>query len=406
MLSVIQRKAGKIARKAAQVYRQQKSVGRTVTYVARYLALRAPSVLRRSVSARKSAVEMRAQRHNRESVVLAIGLGGGIGDNIVAARYLRDLRASTEPFEFDVFSPSVAVARWIFASVPGFGRCYYDTLFDGAGENHDLLLHISSFLRVKSRHDGTGEGKPGRGLRECVARIEAFNSEASVMIERHPRMDGFLAQKLQFANITRATSLHSMSGITYGGDRFPLQTESDIVAASGLAGRPYITVHNGFDASEIISGAMATKCYPHFGKVIDLLRRELAGVVFVQIGARTSVPLPEADLDLIGKTDLPQASALIKGAVCHLDNESGMVHIASCFGVPCCVVFGPTPADFFGYAGNSNMRPKVCGGCWWITDDWMGRCPRNFPEPICTYTQPPEEVAQATIALLGARRPP
>jgi hypothetical protein len=129
--------------------------------------------------------------------------------------------------------------------------------------------------------------------------------------------------------------------------------------------------------------------------VVALLKREFPDMFVVQIGSKTSTPIERVDLDLIGKTTLPQASAVIEGALAHLDNESGMVHIASCFSVPSCVIFGPTPPDYFGYAWNVNVRPKVWGSCWWITEDWMDRCPRGFDEPVCTYTQPAKEVAQA-----------
>jgi hypothetical protein len=216
-------------------------------------------------------------------------------------------------------------------------------------------------------------------------------------------MDGFLAQKLVFQNVTRATSLHSIAGVTYGGDEFLLNVDKRYLVKFNLEGKRYVTVHNGFEAKCATPGGQATKCYPHFGEVISLLRQQMPDLLFVQIGTKTSVPLRQADVDLVGKTSLPEASAIIQGAAAHLDNESGLVHIASCLSIPCCVVFGPTPSDYFAYANHVSVRPKACGGCWWITEDWMERCPRGFAQPICTYSQSPSEVAQAMSQLLGGK---
>ncbi len=111
-------------------------------------------------------------------------------------------------------------------------------------------------------------------------------------------------------------------------------------------------------------------------------------LVFVQIGAATSTPIPAVDYDLISQTSLAQAAGLIRDAAFHLDNESGLVHIASCYGTQSCVVFGPTPLAYFGYLENINIPPATCGNCWWITETWMDRCPKGLPSPICMETAP------------------
>ncbi len=61
---------------------------------------------------------------------LAVKITGGLGDYVVAARYLRDLADQVEPFSFDLYSGNPDVAGWIFASVPGFGNTNTEFIFD------------------------------------------------------------------------------------------------------------------------------------------------------------------------------------------------------------------------------------------------------------------------------------
>jgi hypothetical protein len=91
---------------------------------------------------------------------------------------------------------------------------------------------------------------------------------------------------------------------------------------------------------------------------------------------------------------------VLKHSRFHIDIESGLVHLARCFGVRSCVLFGPTPADYFGYPDNVNLRPAECGGCWWINQTWMDQCPRGLSEAICMTGHDPERVAAAIIEAL------
>ena len=53
---------------------------------------------------------------------LAVKITGGLGDYVVAARYLRGLADQVEPFTFDLYSGNPDIAGWIFESVPGFSN--------------------------------------------------------------------------------------------------------------------------------------------------------------------------------------------------------------------------------------------------------------------------------------------
>ena len=117
----------------------------------------------------------------------------------------------------------------------------------------------------------------------------------------------------------------------------------------------------------------------------------------------TSARIDEADLNLIGKTSLPEVAELIRGAVLHIDNEGGLVHLARAMGTVSCVVFGPTSSRYFGYAANINIDPTFCGGCWWINETWMNHCPRGFATARCMTEQPASAVADAADRFLRTR---
>jgi ADP-heptose:LPS heptosyltransferase len=195
-----------------------------------------------------------------------------------------------------------------------------------------------------------------------------------------------------------------MSGLSYSADTVEIEAKDTARLRHGLDRRPYVTVHNGYDPNMVVSHARATKCYPHFDQAIAILRASHPDVTFVQIGIHTSQPMEAADLSLIGKTTLPEAAGLIRGALFHIDNEGGLVHLAAAMGRQSCVVFGPTSSRYFGYPSNINVDPNFCGGCWWINETWMNHCPRGFATARCMTEQPASIVARAAEALFPIHR--
>jgi ADP-heptose:LPS heptosyltransferase len=128
-------------------------------------------------------------------------------------------------------------------------------------------------------------------------------------------------------------------------------------------------------------------------------------MLIVQLGTTTSEAIAGVDLNLIGRTSLAEAAALLRATALHLDNEGGLVHLAACYGRRSLVVFGPTPSDYFGYPGNINLDPLRCGGCWWIEESWMDRCPRSMTPPECMFAQPPERLVELALGALRITHP-
>lgn len=333
---------------------------------------------------------------------MAILVTGVVGDSIMAARFLRDMNTAFGDLVFDVYSANLAQSRWIFAAVRNIRDHLQDTLFDSASANYDIALMFSDTVAYRRARPDFATGLPPE-LATMLTRLTEVSGIGVADAEARHRHEGILAQDLLFKHSrTRATASQFLAGINYGGPRYPLSVNDDVLTRYALLGKKYITVHNGFSLAEVAHNKTSTKSYMRFGDVIKEVRKTRPDLSFVQIGAATSVPIEGTDLNLIGQTTLPEAAGLVSKAASHLDNESGFVTVASCFGTPSCVVYGPTSADYFAYDGNIAVRPVACGGCWWTSKDWMTRCPRGMREPICMNTQPPSAVARALLQLLEA----
>lgn len=328
---------------------------------------------------------------------VAFRVAGGIGDHIVAARFVRDLLAAAGPFGVDVFSPKGEAVAWIFEGLEAPVRCFNERfLWERLQPSYVVSLYVTQFVIV---HADTADlahlAERAPKLFEICTRLEAFRPRIETCIKHHPMLDGHLARMAGFMGLGRRDFLQGMAGIPYGGDTLPLQVDPGALEKFGLAGKPYITVHNGFDAEFGKASPNSTKVYPRFGDVVSRVKAMFPDLRVVQVGTVTSKAIPSADINLIGATTIQELAAIIRNSWLNLDNESGIVHLASCLGVRSCVVFGPTSLDYYAYPQNINLAPPVCGECWWIREDWMSRCARGHEQPPCMSQQSPETVFAA-----------
>jgi Glycosyltransferase family 9 (heptosyltransferase) len=348
---------------------------------------------------RDELVKFRSEIHGEVPPLIAIKITGGIGDLIVIARYIRDLLAESEPFRFDIYCNSITV-KWVFHNVPELRSVYSEFLFERLKHEYPLALWISQFVLFYGETANWGLLREHKKLVEVLQNISRSRRGIEPLIAAHPYLDGYLAQKAVYSNCRRANFLHKMSKVQYGGDKLELLVAENVLEQYGLRAKQYLTIHNGFDPAFVITAKAATKCYHQFGEVVRLLKAEHREVKIVQLGSSSSIPISGVDINLIDKTTIEEAAGLIKHALLHIDNEGGLVHVARCLGVRSCVVFGPTPAEYFGYPENINFRPLECGGCWWINETWMDQCPRGFDIPKCMESHLPATIASAISSAL------
>ncbi|WP_158928312.1 glycosyltransferase family 9 protein [Acidisphaera sp. S103] len=361
---------------------------------------------------RPESAFLETDRPDAAEGMIAFRVGGGIGDHLIAARHIRDLIAAAGEFRFDVYSSRPEVARWIFSTMAQFNRCYDDYFSWNDRQNYKyygLAMTVTQFITIQYEYIKWGRiNREWPKLVSICQNIDRFRHSRHLneIISVHPYLDGSLGAKAMFTNLNRNNFVSAMSGIPYGGHRLEIAFDESLSQKLGLLQRPYLTIHNGFDAefhstADLVS--RSTKAYPHFAELLKILRARRGDLFVVQLGSQTSQPIEGVDVQLIGETKLADVAAILSGSMLHIDSETGLVHLAACVGTVSCVMFGPTPAAYFGYDENINIAPRVCGGCWWTTKDWMINCPRGFKEPICLSETSPEAVADAILRHLDRR---
>jgi hypothetical protein len=372
-------------------------LGRFAAAMARKALSHVSKSLRSRLEAMLAAGQIDAALQNDGRPLIAILVSGGIGDHVVIARFLRDLAAQTEEFRFDVFCPNPSVADWVFWPLPQFNRSHNEFLFWRLHKKYALALQINQFVILQEYTARWKELAPYNRLGRVLSTIMRSRGDIEVCVEHHPFLDNHLAQKAVFMNLRRENFLHGMARIRYGGPAYPLACDLGVARKFGLPVR-YITINNGFDAGFVITGRVATKCYPYTDELLLLLKERYPDVAVVQIGGSTSTPIALADFNLVERTTLKEVAGVLSGAMLHIDNEGGLVHIAACLGVRSAVIFGPTSLEYFAYPDNINLAPPVCGNCWWVNGTWMDLCPRGYGNPRCMHEHRPQAVVDAIAA--------
>lgn len=163
----------------------------------------------------------------------------------------------------------------------------------------------------------------------------------------------------------------------------------------------YITIHDGFDvqhASIVKNRATKTWTMGNWAKLVKSLKLHLPGYRIVQLGAITSRKIDGVDDCFLNQTTLTQAFDVLKYSALHIDGDSGLVHAATKMGIPCIVMWGPTPAHFYGYPQNINIRSEVCpSACYGLIRNWNDECVLGYETPRCMDEITPEQVMQAVI---------
>ena len=164
-----------------------------------------------------------------------------------------------------------------------------------------------------------------------------------------------------------------------------------------LVGRPYVTIHHGADRNMAGKGGVQTKNLPvaRWERIVEALRA--ADIEVVQLGDSEETRIAGDIVDLRGALAFRETAYVVAGACAHIDSEGGLVHAARAMFTPSVVAFGPTSISFFGYPGNANIAPSICGDCWWTSQDWSRRCMRGLATPECMESHASGDLVAAAL---------
>lgn len=175
------------------------------------------------------------------------------------------------------------------------------------------------------------------------------------------------------------------------------QAEARLQSLGARPGTPRIAVGAGASYG-------SAKCWPpeRFAAALNALVRERdADVILFGTATESAVSsaiqggLNKKAIDLIGKTQIAELSALLAQCTTFLGNDSGAMHVAAAVGLPVVAVFGPT--DPFGTTPVTprniivQQRP-YCSPCF------LRRCPTDHR---CMTAIAPERVRDAVLQSLA-----
>ena len=338
-----------------------------------------------------------SHRKTKESkLAVAVHLSGGIGDLVNAAAFLNAFTKKYPDTHIDIFFHSLSSLQFVFAGAPYVRKLFHEGLLKKIIDQYDLILTLTDWLNVEINHNSSYYPTLKTINALFIKQCEQLNHHA-LYRDKHPLLSGFYANLMVEKNYNRVTAPGYFLDLTITDEDlkiFPKQLSRDFLSTLSLEHGNYITVHDGFDNYFLNKTSVSTKQWSieNWTELCTKIREKYPELKIVQLGAKNSRLIPNVTLSLIKKTTLEEAGEILRHARFHLDGESGLTRIAAALGVPSIVMFGPTNYEYFSLPNNINIRPNKCGNCFWFSNDWMAKCPRQLPEPACLASITPQQI--------------
>ena len=326
-----------------------------------------------------------AGSYTDEKVHIGVEALGGMGDLIIAAKYISALE---KYFGTDVIVDVLCNDK---------GLCYKNALFPKnkvyAKENapsYDLYISLIRFPVIESCI-------PKRLNKKVSAYVDAVNQfhQRNLFVNKNAFL-GLSLSMIQGRTRENQSDINNILGM----DKIDFKLESilnisDVLRKFGIKTPNYSTVQTGSGLCwENIKNETRQWSEKYYGRLVRLLKEKYPEVQIIQIGSKRQPPISGVDLDLRGKTDVEEVFSLLKHARLHISQEGGLVHARHFLGGGTSVVlFGPTDERFYGYPENINLSRRSCPfACEWIEDDWMRKCIKTGGCADCMQSLTPEMV--------------
>ena len=314
-----------------------------------------------------------------DPLFIPIELTGGIGDVICSRMALEEISKNHKLL--------------IYSGHADAFNYFSDTLKAKSGPIPSFTWHLEFNTVARFRFSDQFDGF------ELTSHRELFNHQQRIfkmapwletVTRDHPHQDAALARRSAWIGEKRwDTPLASLG----------LEPIDDPIFRRRHEPLKIITIHDGYDTSNWsgIDGRSTKQWkWSHWCALAKRIRREFPDFRIFQLGSITSREIDDVDVSLLNKTTIIEAFDFLSRSALHIDGDSGLVHAATHLGIPCVVMFGPTPDYFYGYPQNTNLRAKTCAdACYWLSDDWMARCPIGYSTPQCMDDLHPDQVFEA-----------
>lgn len=333
---------------------------------------------------------------------IAVKFNSALGDNVIRKSVVEALARLAPGCAIDIYSPvASSVVRSLY-----YGCDYIHALIDDGGwlyqslmKKYDLALRIEI---LQANVDWLGEGLTKRNpkLHEAMqAYQEHFHGEAAD------------ADESTFLNVNRALFLGQNCYTIFDGGVLGIKKMRTNVkldpsfqeryAALGV-GVSYITFGCAAGAgTSAKTGGYKQWPLERWQEFVQGFKEGHPSIKVVQLGAKGVSRLQGTDVYLLGE-DLRLVQYVLQGAFCHVDIESGLVHLATQLETRCVVLMGPTQQEFWCYPQNVHVTKGNCSSCCGLYRGDV-RCARNMLQPECMMAIEVADVLTAVNKCLAER---
>lgn len=328
---------------------------------------------------------------DNSSLRIAFYNGGGMGDSIIDVAFIQNLR---KILPVDSVVDYYAKSGKVFLKCPFLNHIYTD-IKKLDKNKYDLVLGNHRFWMVAKFDE-----KKIKNQTPVLYNFVKYQLDLRNNILRNNNDNNNLYSQyamLLGKNRWEQVDLKEITGFNRNNTLYmPLSPEYfSILSRYQLEPKKYITINRGVDSN---LGENCPKLWPleHYKKLVILLKEKYPDLKIIQIGANNKYGLINADLNLLGKTDIEETKILLKNALIHIDVEGGLVHLNHVLHGISCVIFGPTSQIEFAYNENINIQSNAClHTCCWVIQDWQKECLRGITPPPCMTETTPENVLAA-----------
>jgi ADP-heptose:LPS heptosyltransferase len=331
---------------------------------------------------------------------IAILVSGGLGDNIIQKRFIKELIKYAPDVNVDLYSIRNAdYLKWLYSDTPEI-KYVIDDLgcrYNDFRQEYSVAMVIEACRYV--RIDVIDETHLSEVYSELCKRLIHLKSEFD-------REDISLTTPIAVPNLIRifkgqnAYSCFNYNGAFCINDKvvdIPISENArENYKTYGL--KRYFTVNYG--AGECSDPRKVAKMwYPErFEEVIACLKKSYPDIEAVQLGTDNAEHLAGINHYIFGES-MDNVAAVLEHSLFHIDTEGGLVHLATQVGTKCFVLFGPSPESFYGYDNNENIKAGNCHNCIGLLKD-HNRCVRGMEFPECMDRITAEMVYKRVVAYL------
>lgn len=340
--------------------------------------------------------------YQKEGISVAVYLGGGLGDCIIAKRLIAEIIDKAHgKGQLDIYASAgnIDFIQSVFQKMKALNRCFVGKNSYLQERNHyDVALEIAYFLSLDSFHEA------------IVREKDCEFANVFSRLQEHIRSYGLSLQRPTDFSVhflrTKFAGLDCYTGYRYDGvfaiSNHQVQIPLTLDGMKGyqrldLSERPYITINFGWGSNINGKGKLPNKVWPisAYGKFVGLFKTRFPDIGILQVGVAGCYQIPGVNRYILGQT-LEVIKYVLKEAILHIDCEGGLVHLATQLGTKCVVLFGPTPVHFFGYEENINIVSEKCNGCYYVNENFA-ICAKGLEEPECMRAITPEKVMDALV---------